>query len=389
MKNSIRTRRQIIAAAALACTIAIPFGLAGCDEQPDADENPSSANATAQDQENDTTESFSPSTGLDENGRWEGVAALDYVTLSKYKGIEVPRSEIAAFDDDVQAQIDSILANYATTEQVKDRAVADGDTLNIDYVGSIDGVEFEGGTTNEQGTTVTIGVTNYIDDFLEQLVGHMPGENFDIEVTFPEDYGNEDLNGKDAVFNITINFIQESVTPELTDEWVAENLNESYGWSTEAQMREEIAATLESNALTNYLQSKVIDEATVSEIPATLIDYQKQSAIAECQSYADMYGFELEDMLSMLTGYSNVDEYLEANANAFENAAKSHLVFQAIAEDADISVDEDDVREYFEGYMGTSDIDSFSQTYGMPYLKLVTLLNAVNEFLADSAVVVD
>lgn len=389
MKNNTRTRRQIVAAAALACTIAMPFGLAGCGEQPGTGENTSSANATAQSQGDNTAETFSPSTDLDENGHWEGVTALDYVTLPVYEGIEVPHSEIAASDEDVQAQIDAILANYATTERVKDRAVADGDTLNIDYVGSIDGVEFEGGTTNEQGTTVTIGVTNYIDGFLDQLVGHTPGENFDIEVTFPEDYGNEDLNGKDAVFNITINFIQESVTPELTDEWVAENLSESYGWSTKAQMREEIAATLEGNALTNYLQSKVIDETTVSEIPAVLVDYQKQSVIAECQSYADMYGFELEDMLSMLTGYSSADEYLEANASAFENAAKSHLVFQAIAEDADVSVDEGDVKEYFEGYMGTSDIDSFAQTYGMPYLKLVTLLNAVNELLVDSAVVVD
>lgn len=98
---------------------------------------------------------------------------------------------------------DSILSEYPDTVQVKDREVKDGDSVNIDYVGSIDGEEFDGGNTNGEGTTVTIGQTEYIDDFLEQLIGHKPGETFDVNVTFPEDYGQEALNGKDAVFKTT------------------------------------------------------------------------------------------------------------------------------------------------------------------------------------------
>lgn len=85
--------------------------------------------------------------------------------------------------------------------------VADGDTVNIDYVGSIDGVEFDGGNTNGQGTDLVIGSGSYIDDFEEQLIGAHPGDTVDVNVTFPEDYGNEDLNGKDALFKVTINGI--------------------------------------------------------------------------------------------------------------------------------------------------------------------------------------
>ena len=87
--------------------------------------------------------------------------------------------------------------------------VEDGDTVNIDYVGTIDGVEFDGGSTNGAGTDLVIGSGNYIDDFEEQLIGAHPGDTVEVSVTFPEDYGNEELNGQDAVFEVTVNGIYE------------------------------------------------------------------------------------------------------------------------------------------------------------------------------------
>lgn len=123
----------------------------------------------------------------------------------------------------MQSQIDKTLSSYTKTNQITDenRLIEDGDTVNIDYVGSVDGVEFEGGSTDGKGATVTIGVTNFIDGFLDQLIGHAPGENFDINVTFPDPYtNNTDLSGKDAVFNITINYIEEKITPEFDDDFI-------------------------------------------------------------------------------------------------------------------------------------------------------------------------
>lgn len=117
-----------------------------------------------------------------------------------------------------------------------DLAVADGDTVNIDYVGTIDGVEFEGGNTNGSGADLTIGSGRYIDDFEEQLIGHKVGETVEVVVTFPENYGNEDLNGKEAVFTTTINGIYESVA--VSDE-VESEMPGADGAETESESAEE------------------------------------------------------------------------------------------------------------------------------------------------------
>lgn len=158
---------------------------------------------------------FSFSDAFDENGYLKGVTATDYVTLpDDYADITISADLGQVSDDDINDYIDSnVLSNFATTNEVKDRAAADGDTVNIDYVGRIDGVAFDGGDTKGSGADLTLGSGTYIDNFEDQIVGHTPGETFDVTVTFPEDYGNEDLNGKEAVFETTLNYIKESVTP--------------------------------------------------------------------------------------------------------------------------------------------------------------------------------
>ena len=178
---------------------------------------------------------YSPSDGLDVNGFFKGVTASDYVSLPEYKGITIPAEVLEAKDEDVEEQIESILAEYEAYEKITDRAVENGDSVNIDYVGSIDGVEFSGGSTGGAGTDVTIGVTNYIDDFLEQLIGHMPGDRFDVNVTFPVDYGVDSLNGKDAVFDVTINHINgDPIAAELTDEIASE-----YGFENVEELKQD------------------------------------------------------------------------------------------------------------------------------------------------------
>ena len=128
------------------------------------------------------------SEGLNEDGTIKDVRALDYVTLCDYKNISVSRSEVELSDEDMQAQIDKLLKahpDYDTDTSIK---IKDGDTINLDYVGSIDGVEFQGGSTGGAGTLLTIGSHSYIDGFEDAIIGHNVGENFDIHVTFPEDY---------------------------------------------------------------------------------------------------------------------------------------------------------------------------------------------------------
>lgn len=332
--------------------------------------------------------SFSYSDGLNDEGHWDGITALDYVTLPEgYDHLSVPSDQAAATDDEVQAQIDSLASSFATTSQVTDRAVQDGDTVNIDYVGSVDGVEFDGGSTNGQGTNVIAGSTQYVDDFLQQIIGHKPGETFDVDVTFPDDYSNADLAGKDATFKVTINYITEKTTPEITDDWVQQNLGSTYGWTTVDEMKQSIRDSLDANKLLGYLQNYVMDNAQVSEIPQELLDYQVNLMVSQYQQYATSYGTDLSSMLQQVAGVSTVEELAEKNHDALEAAAKNYLVYQAIAEDQGITVSAQGVANYFQTQYGTSDYSSYESTYGLPYLKLIVMVQDVNDLLKSGATV--
>ncbi len=312
------------------------------------------------------------SRGLTDDGMYEGVTALDYVTLPDYRGMEVPEDVTTITDEDVDEAMQDRLASFAETQQVTDREVCDGDTVNIDYVGSIDGVEFDGGNTGGMGTTVTIGVTSYIDDFLEQLIGHMPGETFDVNVTFPEPYeNNPDLSGKDAVFVTTINYIQDDTVPELTDEFVEENWKDSEGWATAAEATEGVRAELAAQAVSDYLWEQISEQAEVSEVPAALYDFQVQNMRNYYLGSAQQYSMEIDEFLSQYTDVESLEELEEQNKEQLESSAKTALILQALCEDMGISADWEDVGEYFKRYYNTDDTSRYEEVYGKPYLTMI------------------
>jgi len=329
---------------------------------------------------------FSYSYGLDKNGFWKGVKALKHVSLPKYEGISIPKDVHEISEEEIQEEIDYILSSFATENQIKDRAVQDGDTVNIDYVGSIDGVEFEGGSTGGNGTNVTIGVTKYIDDFLEQLIGHMPGETINVEVTFPEDYGVEELNGKDAVFVTTINYIVETVTPELTDEFVAENLASIYKWNNIAEMKEGIKKELQTSAIRNYVQDYIVENSTVTSMPKILLKYQEEALVANYRENAKYYNMKLNDFLKTFAGVSSVSELLEKYKDQNTEIANYNIAIQAIAEDSGISVTEDQLRKYFSENLGTEDYSMYEEVFGLPYLKFTVLQELVLDNIINKAV---
>lgn len=331
------------------------------------------------------TAAFSYSGGLDKNGFWEGITAGDSVELFDYESITIPGDVHTIPEEDVQSEVDGILAYYTATKQVTNRAVEDGDTVSIDYVGSIDGVEFSGGNTGGAGAEVTIGVTNYIDDFLEQLIGHMPGETFDVEVTFPEDYGKEELNGKDAVFVTTVNYIAEETESELSDAFVAENLSESYGWTTVDEMTAGIRTDLQNAAISTYIQEYLANDVTVSAVPEQLLEYQENSMVHYYEQAAASSEMELADYLTTYMGVSSVDELVESNADYNAEAARFHLVVQAIAEDAGITVGDEDVAAYFVEQYGVDDYAEYEEQFGLPYLKQNVLSRMVMDYLIDHA----
>ena len=395
-------KTKLIAIALAALTALSVSACAKSDENKDKAESAATAaesstiGETTQSGESDQSgakewDGFSFSEGIGENGYFTDLRALDYVTLPDYKAINVPASEVEPDESAVEDELSSILSSYETQKQITDRAVADGDTVNIDYVGSVDGVEFDGGSTGGAGTDVTIGVTSYIDDFLEQLIGHMPGETINVEVTFPDPYQNEDLAGKDALFVTTINYIVETEIPELTDEFVAEKLSADHGWNNVAEAREGVAAQLREQNLTNYVREWILKEAEISEVPESLINYERLTMLSYYDTQYAAYGMKLEDAISQ-QGMESIDEFVESQKESIEAAAKTVLVLQAVAEDAGITADENEMRSFLAENMDDSSEDTLNEViefYGAPYLTQAAINEKTYELLATGAVIVD
>ncbi|NLB42555.1 MAG: hypothetical protein GX815_09920 [Clostridiales bacterium] len=379
MKN-IKRLLSLFLIAIIAITL-----FAGCNNN---DNDPTGSQPTADPQTSNTPTDpstsapiFNYSDSIDENGFWEDVTALDHVELSEYIGIQVPSEIHTVPDEYVQMEIDAILAEYK--QQITDRAVVDGDTINMDFVGSIDGVEFNGGNTNGAGEEVTIGVTEYIDDFLEQIIGHTPGESFDIEVTFPEDYGEENLNGKDAIFAVTLNYIAE--LPVMTDQFVAEKLSAEYGWNTVDAMESDVKTKMQEQAMLNYIQEYLVENITVNTVPESLLTYQQNQMIQYFEENATLYEMEFDEFLSTYIEVSSVDELIELYREDNTQMAEMYLILQAIAEDADISITHEDVVDYFSKYMGTEDYSEYEESFGIPYIKLSVLNEEVMIHLQKNA----
>ena len=376
----------------LTLSLALAFGLSGCGgSSSSAASGSGAASSSASSQA--AQESLDFSAGLDDNGRWEGITALDYVTLPEnYAAYPLP-AEVTQVDEEViQSTLDTLPYNYATTEQITDRAVEDGDQVNIDYVGSIDGVEFEGGSTGGSGTTVTAGSSNYIDDFLTQIIGHTPGETFNVEVTFPDPYkNNPDLAGKDAVFVTTINYIEETNVPELTDEFVAENLGDVYeGAQTVDDVRAAITEQTIRNQIINYFKSEdgFMAQCTFSEeLPEAVVQYQSDLCVEYFRQAAASNGMDFASFISLyFDGITTEDELLDLQEDAILTGARQTLMLQAIAEAQDITISDEDVSSYMSEEMGVPDLTQYETIYGMPYLKNFVLNNKMLEFLAENAV---
>ncbi|MGN0395879.1 MAG: trigger factor, partial [Coprococcus sp.] len=198
------------------------------------------------------------------------------VTLGEYKGIKYSYEPVQVTDEEVQAEVQNFVSSLTTYNEDKESEAKTGDTVNIDFVGSVDGVEFEGGNTQGAGYDLVLGSGSFIDDFEDQIVGHKPGDTFDVTVTFPENYGKDELNGKDAVFVTTLNYIKVPVEAEYSDELVKENTDYSNMADYEKSVRDKLQASNDANAwssaqntvMVNAINNAVIDNVSETEVAA-------------------------------------------------------------------------------------------------------------------------
>ena len=328
-------------------------------------------------------------------GNSKANAYSKYVTLGDYKGIEYTKEVTEVTDEEVQSQVDSFVSGLTETKEVTDRAVKDGDIVNIDFVGTKDGEEFDGGTA--EGYDLTIGSNSFIDGFESGLVGHKIGEEVSLDLTFPEDYQSEDLAGQDVNFKVTINSISIEEVPELNDQLVKDNtdydtidaykdsiredLEKQYEESAEAQAKNDIFnKAVENCEVSGY------DEAEVTE----LVDKEFESFQQTAESY-ESYGYSYEDVLSM-NGYETEEELKEGITEYVTNYLKQKMVLYCIADKENIKADSEEVnsrvKEYMEMYTIENEEDIY-EYYGEDYFELSVLSEAVMDYLKENAKLVD
>lgn len=354
-------RRVTMALAALCMSAAL---LCGCNTSKGAAE----ATTEAATQAAKSAKVFA--TGLNEDGTMKDVNPEDIVTVCDYKNIELKKSEVTPSDTEVQAQVDQIMATYKTTEQVKDRKVKKDDVVNIDYTGTIDGKEFEGGSAT--GYDLTIGSGSFIDDFEDQLIGKKPGDEVTVKVTFPEDYQAEELKGKDAEFKVKINYISKEKEQELTDKFVKENLKDQYGYKSVKDMKKKIKESLKASMIKEKVWSYLLDKSKFKEVPKELVNQSLDVEINMLKQQISTSGYSFEDYIAS-QGIESEEALREQYYSQMENTVKLNLIADVIAKKENLVVQDSDIAELLQ----TEDFASYVDYYSINYIKRMTLNNMV------------
>ena len=372
--------KHLRSAAAVAAALALAVSVVGCGAASSASSSTLLGPAANYDYQN-----FTYSQGLDANGHWEGVSALDYVTLPEdYAVIPLKKSDVEPSEEDIQTLWDNLLESNRVNQPVTGRPAETGDIANIDYSGTVDGVVFTGGTA--QGYDLTLGSGSFIDGFEDQIIGHNIGDSFDVTVTFPDDYGDSTdeagnpitLSGKEAVFSVTLNSLAVSVLPEATDAWVEENFGASNDLHTVADVDQYFHDSLYDSNLTNAIVDYLTENAEISSVPEVLLNYQVCSQLSYYNSYASMFGYEsLDEFLSGFMGYDNADALLADTESDILNSCNQLLIFQAVAESLDLAPTEAELETYA----------GYAESMGEGYVHLLALQDSVLSALRDGAVV--
>lgn len=383
--------------AACALAVSMTAVLAGCNSASESESTAETATPETATTETgavdesayDYLASFTYSDGFDENGYLKGVTAADYVTLPEdYADITIDAALGEVTDEDVSEYINSnILSSFATTEQITDRAAAMGDTVNIDYVGTIDGVEFSGGSA--KGYELELGSGTFIDNFEDQIANHTPGETFEVNVTFPEDYGSTDLAGKAAVFTTTLNYIVgDTITPELTDTWVQENLSETMGFTDVAGLNSFVSQQIAFNNQYTDVYNALRDKATFAEeLPESATEYFRNVLLYGLYSYAQNYGTTMTTIVAsgMLgSGYTTVEDFVADMEDSITSQTQQVLLLQAVAEKEGLKCDTDTLNTEFVNQYGIKDPTNFVQVYGENYVKCQLLDSIVMQNLINN-----
>ncbi|MDO5436064.1 MAG: trigger factor [Clostridia bacterium] len=300
------------------------------------------------------------------------------VTLGDYKALTVEvekKHEVTA--EEIDARISQDVEKASRTVDVEDRPVQEGDTVNLDYAGTVDGVAFDGGTA--EGQTLKIGSHQFIPGFEEQMVGMQIGEEKDLDVTFPEEYHAEELKGKAAVFHVKVNGIQATEAPAMDDDFAADVSEFDTFAEYKASIEKELTDRADRNydvSVENALVEKAVDNAQ-TDIPAAMIEDQAGYMVREMSMRMAYQGLRMEDYMKY-TGQT-MDDLKNMYKPEAEKRVKTELVLEAIRKAEAIEPTEEEVEAQIAEQakeMGR-DVEEFK----------ASLTDEQKEYLSDSAAI--
>ncbi|WP_294101158.1 trigger factor [uncultured Ruminococcus sp.] len=309
------------------------------------------------------------------------------VEVKDYKGIEVEKVVNPVTDEDINKQLDALREKNVTVETVDDRAAENGDDVVIDFEGFKDDVAFEGGKAED--FTLSLGSGQFIPGFEDQIVGHNAGEEFDINVTFPEEYQVKELAGAPAVFKIKLKSISKKVMPELDDDMVKDSTEFDTVDEYKADIKKKLEEANEKHADAE-VEAKIFDkviENMTAEIPQVMFDNRVNEMVGELEQRLAPQGISL-DLYMQYTGQT-IDTVKKAYAEQAEKQVKLRLALEKIAELENVEVTEDELKAEFDKLAEAYklDVDQIKQFIHDDDLKKDIAVGKAVDLIKDAAVI--
>ena len=295
------------------------------------------------------------------------------VELKAYKGIKAEKEKVTVKKAEIKEEVEKALEKDAKLVAVEGKAAKKGDIATIDFEGFLDGVAFDGG--KGEGYDLELGSGSFIPGFEEQVIGHKVDEEFDIDVTFPEDYGSEELAGKAVVFKIKLHKIMKKELPKYDDEFVKDVSEFDTVADYEKHLEEEIKARKEA-AADRAFESAVMDtlvDNVIAEIPAVMIEKEIDNQLNEFEYRLRSQGLQMEMYLQYLG--MDVAALRESYKDGAEKQVKLRLALEKVAALENIEISDEDVD---------TELKTYADAYGMPIEKIKTLISA-DDVKADLA----
>lgn len=309
------------------------------------------------------------------------------VEVKDYKGIEVEKVVNPVTDEDINKQLDALREKNVTVETVDDRAAENGDDVVIDFEGFKDDVAFEGGKAED--FTLSLGSGQFIPGFEDQIVGHNAGEEFDINVTFPEEYQVKELAGAPAVFKIKLKSISKKVMPELDDDMVKDSTEFDTVDEYKADIKKKLEEANEKHA-DSEVEAKIFDkviENMTAEIPQVMFDNRVNEMVGELEQRLAPQGISL-DLYMQYTGQT-IDTVKKAYAEQAEKQVKLRLALEKIVELENVEVTEDELKAEFDKLAEAYklDVDQIKQFIHDDDLKKDIAVGKAVDLIKDAAVI--